>query len=93
MKDLKQKTKDWYGENKETIDKGVEDFIDFCIGTAMLFGVAIIATKVNDYRIGAGIREAHHNGIIKFFNPSTGSEVGIKEAEKLLSELADKVHK
>lgn len=81
MSDLKQKTKDWYANNKDVIEKEVVKFI-WC-GFGFVLG-AFTYTKVNNAKIDLGLRRIHDEGLMKFFDITTGAEISFNEATKVI---------
>lgn len=78
---------------KERFDKhkeGIKKEAVRCFWFALGLGVGyFISDKISDYQVGAGLDRLAREGIIKFFEPSTGLEVGIEKAV----EIADKLNK
>lgn len=84
MKEKKtNKMKVWFEEHKDELKSDVIKLGCYALG----FGLGyFVADKISDLKYGAGIQIAHQVGFIKFFNPSTGLEVGAEEVSKLMRE-------
>lgn len=82
-KKVMQKTKEWIKEHKEGLVRFGYYSAGFAVG-------CFITDKISDYRIGNGIAKFHLAGIIKFFDPSTGDEISIMEANKILKDMISK---
>lgn len=78
---LGQRIRNWYGENKETIkSKGIR--LTWLTVGAVVGGY--IADKAAWWKAGAGMKNMHDVGLIKFFDPSNGNELTtVEEAKKV----------
>lgn len=85
MGTLKQKTKDWYANNKDVIEKETVKFIWY--GFGFVLG-AFTYTKVNNAQIERGLRRIHDEGLMKFFDITTGAEISFNEAAKVISTMS-----
>lgn len=74
---LGQRIRNWYGENKEAIKSEGIRLTWLTVG-AVVGGY--VANKLSNVYAGRGLERAHNAGLIKFFDPSNGNEVGIEEA-------------
>lgn len=82
----KNKIKRWFDEHKneikaEAVRVGWYAF-GFCVGY-------FLCDKISEYSHGSGLRTLHEDGIIKFFDPSSGLEVDVEKAV----EIAKEIHK
>lgn len=81
---MKNKFKEWYGEHKEGIKSDVVKITYYAVG----FGVGCFTMKqLSNLQIAASLSILHTKGIIKFFDPETGLEVGLKRACELCKNL------
>lgn len=80
---LGQKIRNWYGENKEAIKSEGIRLTWLTVG-AVIGGY--ITNKLGNIYCGRGIEKAHNEGLIKFFDPSNGNEVGVEEANEILKD-------
>lgn len=47
----------------------------------------LIANMISNRKIAAGLAVLHGDGFLKFCNPSTGLEVGVKEVNTLMKDF------
>lgn len=87
MKNLKQKTKEWYENNKESIKNKGKKILDYVFIVGTFTFTAYVGGKITEYSIGRGLKKFHEDGLIKFFDISTGKEIGIKELNMLIDEM------
>lgn len=81
------KMKEWFDGHKDEIKTEVVKMACYAVG----FGFGYFAaSKITDYRITAGLACFHDDGIIKFCDPSTGLEVGVREAHEVVKKFYNK---
>ena len=85
---MKEKMKNWYEENKETIKAEAVRVGWYALGLGVGY---FVGDKVSTYKINDGLNHVHEAGIIKFFDPTTGLEVTTREAINVMNrELSKK---
>lgn len=77
------KLKRWFEERKDGLIRGA------CVFGACL-ATAFITNKVSTVRCAISLKDMHDEGIIKFFNPSTGLEVNVTEACEVVKAMNNK---
>lgn len=82
----KGKAKRWFDEHKNEIKSEAVRVAWYAFGFCVGY---FVCNKISDYRVGAGMYALHEDGIIKFFNPSSGIEVDVNKA----IEIAQQMHK
>lgn len=80
MKEKKEKLKVWFDEHKNDIKMYT------CYAVGICFGY-FAATKISDYKFATGLSVLHSEGIVKFFDPSNGTEIGIKKACDIMKQM------
>lgn len=80
--------KEWYNGHKNEIKSEVVKMVYYVVG----FGFGYFAAnKIAGYRTTVGLASFHDDGIIKFYNPSTGLEVDtIKEVNDVVKKFYSK---
>lgn len=83
MKEKMNETKVWLKEHKNEIAKEAMDIVKItaCLGIGYFMG-----SKITELQIGYGLDRVHRDGLVKFFNPSTGLEVSMQEINKIMSD-------
>ena len=80
----KSKAAIWLEEHKDEVKTLAMRICWLGIG----LGVGCVATNyVSDLKVGAGLWRLHDEGIIKFFDPSSGLEVGVDKAIEITKKL------
>lgn len=84
MKESKLKT--WIEEHKEEFKAEGSRILWYGIG----FGVAwFVSGELATRRAALHVAELNNVGVLKFINPSTGSEVTVKEACDIVKKMYD----
>lgn len=86
----KMDIKKWYEENKEDIKYETAKIVWWTVGCGVGY---ILGTNIATSRIANGYKIFHEVGLVKFFNPETGIEIGVEEACKISSEICKKTFK
>lgn len=76
------KIKSWVKDHKEDIKDVMKVVIPFTVGF-YIGGRAY--TKIVEYSTARGFEALHGDGIIKLFDPSTGTEIGVTQACELVN--------
>lgn len=76
----KEKLKVWLVEYKNDIKMYT------CYAAGICFGY-FAATKISDYKNATGLSVLHSEGIVKFFDPSNGAEIGIRKACDIVKQM------
>lgn len=78
---LINKLKTWYGKNEDEIKTKAKKF-GYC---AAGLGVGyLVGKQMTIFKSALGLADMNSLGIIKFFDPSKGVEINVKEACALL---------
>jgi hypothetical protein len=86
----KGKIRTWYEEHEEGVKKVGSSICDFIILGVGIGAACVLTDKITEQKIQLGLDRAYDEGFIKFFDPSSGNEVKMHEATKLLGERAKK---
>lgn len=87
MEKQKGKIRTWYEENKEEIKSKLVKGV--CIIGGFISG-SIVATKVANMNHKLGMAALHNDGLVKYFNPSTGQEISPYEISDVAREFYSK---
>ena len=81
-----EKIKAWFEEHKKAIGDNAVRIFWYALG----LGVGYFVTdRISDIQVGCGLEKLANQGILKFFDPSTGLEVSVDKAV----EIAEKLNK
>lgn len=82
----KNRIKRWFDEHKNEIRAEAVRVVWYAFG----FGVGyFVCDKISEYSHGLHLQTLHADGIVKFFDPSSGLEVDVEKAV----EIAKKIYK
>lgn len=84
MKEISNKTKEWFGKNKKEIKTCI-----VIAGCAVVIPAIYLSGRyVGALKAGQYMRVYHDIGFIKFFNIDTGTEIGVLEAIDFIKTIA-----
>ena len=80
----KSKVTVWFDEHKDEIKTSALRLCWLGLG----IGLGCVATNyISDLKVGGGLYRLHDEGVVKFFDPSSGLEVGIEKAVEIAKKL------
>jgi hypothetical protein len=87
MANKAQKLKTWIKDHEVEIKKTLKTI---GVGAILGFGLGYITgDKITTTKIGNGYARFHMDGLIKYFDPSTGKEIDIMEACEVARKMYD----
>lgn len=84
MTERKNRIKGWIEEHKEEIKGEVIRICWYAVGIGVGY---FIGGKIHDLRIDSGTKQLYIDGILKFFDPSTGQEINLSELGKVVKRI------
>jgi len=87
MKEKIIKMKVWFEEHKDEIAKEAIRVSWYLLGLGVGY---FVGNKLSEWKMGYGLAGLHNDGIMKFFDPAKGIEVGIDEARNISKRMYNK---